>query len=244
MRTLKLTDPYLHFEPENEMGVVFLFSRLADSKYGLSIESVQSGFPDCIANKDGKRIRIEFEYRSRNFSVHRHNPKECDWIVCWIDDWPEAPGNLQVIELRKVFGLGFSVWVVPIAGDYRERISEAKNGEEWTAPKHGARDDLVLYYRTAPDKFIKDIFVMEDPKYQRAGFKRGKEWLAKITRVAKLANPVLLDELRSHPSLGDAGFVRGGFRSRYRVTSFWPQLRELILEKNPHLSRKLSRFNS
>lgn len=71
-----------------------------------------------MAYKDGRRIRIEFEYRSRNFKLHRHEPRGCDWIVCWIHNWPEAPSSLRVVELRREFGLGFNVWFQPVAGDY------------------------------------------------------------------------------------------------------------------------------
>jgi hypothetical protein len=34
--------------------------------------------PDAVAYQDGKRVRIEFEYRSRNFMVHRHKASGCD----------------------------------------------------------------------------------------------------------------------------------------------------------------------
>ncbi|HLJ69417.1 MAG TPA: hypothetical protein VKX16_18840, partial [Chloroflexota bacterium] len=54
----------LRYAPNNEMGVVFLFSHLC-RRMQLHVESVQAGFPDCIALQrvGGKerRIRIEFE---------------------------------------------------------------------------------------------------------------------------------------------------------------------------------------
>jgi hypothetical protein len=55
-----------------------------------------------VAKGQWQRVRIEFEFESRNFLKHGHNPKGCDVIVCWIDNWPERPKNLQVIELRNV----------------------------------------------------------------------------------------------------------------------------------------------
>jgi hypothetical protein len=76
------------------------------------VEKVRAGYPDCIAYSQGKRIRIEFEYRSRNFRVHKHRLRACDWIVCWIHDWPEKPKNLRVVELRKEYGLVFNVWLL------------------------------------------------------------------------------------------------------------------------------------
>ena len=45
---------------------------------------------------------IEFEYESRNFLRHLHDPSQCDIIVCWKHNWPECP--LEVIELSKIGG--------------------------------------------------------------------------------------------------------------------------------------------
>src|SRR3990172_7087379 len=115
----------IEYAPENEQGVVFLFSHLA-KKFGLRVERVQAGYPDCTAYRDGKRVRIEFEYRSRNFKLHRHDEKECDWMVCWIHDWPGVPEKLRVVELRKEYGLGFNVWFQPVAGEYRNMLAATK----------------------------------------------------------------------------------------------------------------------
>lgn len=87
--------------PVNESGVILLFGMLA-AELGLLIEAVQPGFPDCEAKyrgEDGKwrRLRVEFEYESRNFLAHGHNPSQCDVIVCWKHNWKECP--LHVIEL-------------------------------------------------------------------------------------------------------------------------------------------------
>jgi hypothetical protein len=49
-------------------------------------------------------VRIEFEYESRNFYVHRHPPGGCDVIVCWRHNWPECPSDLEVVELSTVIG--------------------------------------------------------------------------------------------------------------------------------------------
>jgi len=95
----------LRHAPINEQGVVYLFG-MVSNELGFYIESVQQGFPDC----EGKflydkrknlwaKARIEFEFRSSNFREHGHNPSDCDFIVCWIHDWPECPIN--VIELKS-----------------------------------------------------------------------------------------------------------------------------------------------
>src|SRR5436190_23055201 len=94
--------------PENEQGVVFLFSALK-KKLQLRIVGIQTRFPDCIAyqrtGEGEKRLRIEFEYRSREFQNHGHPVNGCDWIVCWINDWPEHPPQIKIIELRQYFRL-------------------------------------------------------------------------------------------------------------------------------------------
>ena len=93
-------------EPINEMGVVFLFGTVAE-KLGFMVTLVQAEFPDCEALREvgprrWQRIRIEFEYESRNFLRHDHCAAECDLIVCWVHNWPECP--LEVVELREVMG--------------------------------------------------------------------------------------------------------------------------------------------
>jgi hypothetical protein len=96
----------LRHAPINEQGVVYLFG-VVSSELGLIVESIQSAYPDCEAKRcvDAKqnrwqRVRIEFEFRSKNFLDHGHDPNECDVIVCWEHDWPDRP--VEVIELRTI----------------------------------------------------------------------------------------------------------------------------------------------
>jgi len=89
------------------MGVVFIFGFLA-VKLGFVVTRIQPEFPDCEAMHEmqpgvWQRLRIEFEFESRNFVRHLHNLEDCDAIVCWIHNWPECP--LQVVELKKVLSL-------------------------------------------------------------------------------------------------------------------------------------------
>ena len=95
----------LAYEPVNETGVVLLFGIVAWD-LGFHVERVQTDFPDCEAMfevQPGKwqRVRIEFEYESRNFKIHRHPVDKCDIIVCWRHNWKECPRRLQVVELRE-----------------------------------------------------------------------------------------------------------------------------------------------
>jgi hypothetical protein len=93
----------LRHEPVNEQGVVFLFGMVA-GELGYMVEAVQTGYPDCeakrqVAKGQWERVRIEFEFESRNFRDHSHNADECDIIVCWRHNWPDCPK--EVVELAK-----------------------------------------------------------------------------------------------------------------------------------------------
>lgn len=95
----------LRHAPINEQGVVYLFG-MVSRELGFYIEAIQQGFPDCEGKylyDKGKKLwakaRIEFEHRASNFIEHGHDPDQCDFIVCWINDWPDSP--LSVIELRS-----------------------------------------------------------------------------------------------------------------------------------------------
>jgi hypothetical protein len=96
----------LLYAPINELGVVYLFGLLA-KELGFLVETIQAGFPDCIARrKVGKRferVGIEFEFESRNFHLHKHPAEGCDVIVCWKDNWPQRRPDLglEVIALEK-----------------------------------------------------------------------------------------------------------------------------------------------
>lgn len=91
----------LVYSPVNEDGVVFLFGRVVDDLH-MYIEEIKPGYPDCVARrytgKGWERILIEFEYLSSNFKQHGHDPKDCDIVVCWENDWKDCP--LEVIELK------------------------------------------------------------------------------------------------------------------------------------------------
>jgi hypothetical protein len=91
--------------PVNEMGVVYLFGTLA-RELGFVVLKMQPGFPDCEALRrleSGKwqRVRIEFEFESRNFVWHAHDMTGCELIVCWEDNWEDCP--LEVMELKRAF---------------------------------------------------------------------------------------------------------------------------------------------
>ena len=94
-------------KPTNEAGVMILFGAEA-LRLGFMVLHVQMGYPDCEAMREVgedrlQRVRIEFEYESRNFLRHGHDVTKCDLIVCWIHNWPECP--LEVVELNKLVSI-------------------------------------------------------------------------------------------------------------------------------------------
>ncbi|RPH96007.1 hypothetical protein EHM69_02710 [candidate division KSB1 bacterium] len=91
--------------PTNEMGVVYLFA-MVSRELGFMINAIGSAFPDCEGTYlyDAKQnqwaaARIEFEFVASNFKAHGHDPDQCDFIVCWKNDWLDCP--VTVIELSK-----------------------------------------------------------------------------------------------------------------------------------------------
>jgi hypothetical protein len=101
-----MMDAGLAYGPANEMGVVFLFGMVA-RQLGFVVMRIQTAFPDCeamrkIDDQTWQKVRIEFEYESRNFLRHAHPPSGCDLIVCWIHNWHECP-----VEVVALSGLGW-----------------------------------------------------------------------------------------------------------------------------------------
>jgi hypothetical protein len=95
----------LAHEPTNENGVVFLFGLVA-KELGFTVKLVQAPFPDCMAERTVAHnrvtpVKIEFEFESRNFLYHGHDPKGCEIIVCWEHNWDDCPSHLEVIALKE-----------------------------------------------------------------------------------------------------------------------------------------------
>lgn len=94
--------PLIH-GPVNEAGVIYLFGTMAE-QLGYVVTRMQTDYPDCeamrrIEGNRWQRVRVEFEYESRNFVKHGHDPSGCDLIICWADNWPECP--VEVLELQR-----------------------------------------------------------------------------------------------------------------------------------------------
>jgi len=77
---------------ENELGVIVQFAQQCKEQ-GWEIVSIRSQFPDAIIKPfDADRVYlVEFEFLASDFMLHKHDLRECDIIVCWLNDWADCP---------------------------------------------------------------------------------------------------------------------------------------------------------
>lgn len=87
-------------EPQNHESLVALFGQIYPL-LGFQNPKIRREYPDCIAQREGKEVKIEFEYLSSNFN-HQDFSK-CDIIVCWIHDKPSLLNQFEIIELLPIF---------------------------------------------------------------------------------------------------------------------------------------------
>ena len=97
--------------PRTEQETIVLFSKLSNV-LKMKIDYVGTRFPDAwIKIKKGSNWIVkaaEFEKNSSNFECHlkklkkmRKKGENCDYIICWKDDWERKPKGIKVIELKK-----------------------------------------------------------------------------------------------------------------------------------------------
>jgi hypothetical protein len=244
-RPLTLENAPLQYAPENELGVVYLFANVA-KKFQLRIERIKPSFPDCIAYRrvgnSEKLVRIEFEYRSSNFHAHKHDARKCDCIVCWHHDWPDVPKNLEIIELKQLFGWAFQVWIQPAIKDQCHFLDDFDE-LEWALSKQTTPGDILLMYRCSPWKHISDVFVLTERLYRKkADWRKGDCYAGHIRRICSLKSPVYLEDIRNHEILKDAVFIKRNMQGNHLVTGYWHYLHDMILQRNPRLKRTLSKY--
>ena len=91
------------YEPINEQGVILLFAALCHD-LGFMIEGIRSAFPDALLRRRNQKgnwnsCKAEFEFKSSSFKYHKHNPRQCNLIICWEHDWQDCP--IEVISLKE-----------------------------------------------------------------------------------------------------------------------------------------------
>jgi len=72
------------FIPRNELGVLYLFSRLHEKMGFEEVVDVSPLTPDIIAKRNGKQVFIELEFKSggafSHYRVADEDPREGKWI--------------------------------------------------------------------------------------------------------------------------------------------------------------------
>jgi hypothetical protein len=245
-RPLPLVNASLQYAPTNEQGVMFLFHDIA-KRLRLRVEEIRTRYPDCIAyqhigNKE-KRVRIEFEFRSSSFKTHRHDPAKCDWIVCWHHDDHTISRRIRVIELKQYHGAHLKVWIQPAQKDQQVELDEHSK-LSWALSKHSTEGDLLLMYRASPLCGITDVFrrVSTDLERGEAGWRPGKANFAEIQRICKLDSPIFWEDLKTHPRLKTSSFVRANMQGNHHVSAYWPDLYQMLFDRNSKARKILSRF--
>jgi len=77
--------------PRNEAETIALY-KLCQHRLGWRITHLQIAFPDAIIeNEQGKQLVAEFEFESKNFQAHGHDPDGCDIIIAYKDSWENPP---------------------------------------------------------------------------------------------------------------------------------------------------------
>jgi len=86
--------------PRNEAETIALYEIIQNRIGWRIVESQSNAFPDAILESDdGERLACEFEHLAKNFKKHGHPVDDsCDLIICWRDDWPEAPLPVMALE--------------------------------------------------------------------------------------------------------------------------------------------------
>src|SRR4051794_34657699 len=184
---------YLDFDPpRNEMEVVWIFARVA-GVLDFHVDVVRAAFPDCIARwgPRERRVRIEFESRSRHFEHHAHEASDCDLVVWWKHDWAGIPAGLQVLELRKLFGRAQDVFVQAYQDEFWRRLPpprDRKPTQLWSVPSRAGAGDLLLIYRpeTEGDEgAITDVFEVVTP----VETVKSPDWRRRESRQRKRQRP-------------------------------------------------------
>ena len=95
------------FHPKNEQGVVVLFASIAKLA-GYTFKHVGTRYPDALlCSPSNKILRTEFEFVSGNFILHKHDPDECDLVICWEADRALKP---LVLALSRFYDDKTGAW--------------------------------------------------------------------------------------------------------------------------------------
>jgi|TARA_Y100000294_G_scaffold162124_1_gene167035 predicted transport protein len=151
----------LVYSPINEQGVVFLFGKVAH-EFGMYVELIRTGYPDCIAKRYiGKdrweEIKIEFEFKSSDFVRHKHKAEDADMIVCWEHDWEDCHKSIEVLELKNEI-----TKLENISVEASDKISKSSEYEIDEYLKRGTKESIKLF-----KELSKEILKIDDNIYNK-----------------------------------------------------------------------------
>jgi hypothetical protein len=242
-------DAPLERVPRQELEIIFLFAEKFKILGFTKVKKIQQKFPDCIAYRKTpggmKEVIIEFELKSINFHRHNHNAKKCDCIICWEDNWVDRPENLEIIELRKMFGVLPRIWVMAVGENSKEDLSDIDD-VDWSVPSKSHAGDLVLFYYNAPESCIKDIFVINgEYSKEKAGKWTTKttDIFAKLSRIARIRSPLTYNEIMTDRILSNSQMVAMNMNGRFDITGEWHRIYSILVAKNPNLKKDLAKFS-
>lgn len=127
------------FQPKNEQGVIALFCMsVNDSPW--SLVSIGTNYPDAVIQMGNEVWEVEFEYMASNFVSHGHDPRKCDMIVCWENDYPDCPLPIMALSQIEAISIG-----------YEKSSAHRKEAEYWKLRALKAERKLSAAMGQEPD---------------------------------------------------------------------------------------------
>jgi hypothetical protein len=135
---------------------------------------------------------------------------------------------------------------MPVATSERhEYLEDMREGEktDWSVPMRAHKGDLILFYLKKPEGKIRDIFIVADQvRYEKANYKKGRDYFAYIRKIHSLKAPLFWDDIKTHPIIKTAGFIRSKLRKKSEVTDYWPYLFDMIVQRNQSVKKVLNEY--
>src|SRR3990167_4807895 len=150
--------------PQNEMGVIVVFAEQA-KEAGFEIVEIGCDFPDALIKKGDKAYRAEFEYRSSNFIQHKHDLRQCDLIICWIDDTPDF-----ILPILALSNPDWKLKDIAVPDVYKSEIAywkqRALKAENRVAAREIKKPKLNIDSKITKDESIKMVLdiLTENPR--------------------------------------------------------------------------------
>lgn len=140
------------------------------------------------------------------------------------------------------------IWIFVVDSRNSEDLSDLDHFDSlwWGANPNSRKGDIVLIYRKAPYSDLAYVFLAtSDPRPTEPADRADMAYVIELGAKIRLNNPITLKELRKHASLFRWSFARypHGIMRRskdVKQEGAWTDLRTLIVERNPAVSRSLA----